>query len=86
MGRNLIINTCTTSCPAPSIDNLLHCAPHPQTSHAVFKHASRLVRSTTSKQEEEGTELGGWVSLYGAFKRDDGDFASEGDQKVSVLS
>lgn len=81
---NPIFNNRTTSLGPSSTDNLLHCAPHPETSHAVFKHASKLVRSTNSKQEEEGAELGGWVSVYGAFKRDDGDFASEGDQKVSA--
>jgi hypothetical protein len=75
----------TSRALSPS-DNLLHCAPHPETSHAVFKHASQLIRRTSSKQGEAEAGFEGWVSVYGAFKRDDGEFASEGDKKVSVLT
>ena len=54
----------------PATDNLFHCAPFPETPTAIFKQADDLIGRT------------GWISVYGAFKRDQGGFHSQGDEKV----
>ncbi|GHJ85232.1 hypothetical protein NliqN6_1634 [Naganishia liquefaciens] len=58
------------------ICNLLHCSPS-RTQEDIFSHLGE----DGTKQSTELVEEGGWIAIYGAFLKDDGNFASEGDEK-----
>lgn len=55
----------------------MHCSPV-RTQDDIFSHLGSAVTGSQALVEK-----GGWVAIYGAFLKDDGGFASEGDEKVS---
>lgn len=57
--------------------NLLHCSP-PDTLPAIITGLKG--RSDVSERRKP------WLAIYGAFRSDDGSFASEADEKVRVAS
>lgn len=58
--------------------NLLHCSPV-RTQDDIFSHLGNGGSGSSTL-----VKAGGWVAVYGAFLRDDGSFASEGDEKVRL--
>lgn len=76
----------------PSIDaviyvgNLLHCSPS-RTQNDIFSYLGRPQASDSAVRNGSLGLLraGAWIAVYGAFMKDDGGFASEGDEKVYHL-
>ncbi|KAI5451889.1 hypothetical protein NCC49_001191 [Naganishia albida] len=64
------------------ICNLLHCSPS-RTQNAIFSYLGRPQASDSAVENGSPGLLraGAWVAVYGAFMKDDGGFASEGDEK-----
>ena len=73
--KHLSINTNRSL--SNGLGNLLHCSPS-RTQEDIFSHLGE----DGTKQSTELVEEGGWIAIYGAFLKDDGNFASEGDEKV----